>query len=98
MKLTLLLLAAGLCSFSAASAQTTTPATTPSSPGTVSPNTVPSGTAPESADPKGNVTPGEVFTKGAPSDVSKSDRRMKRQKDKDMMRGDKSKMKAKSEY
>ena len=98
MKLTLLLLAAGLCSFSAASAQTTTPATTPSSPGTVSPNAVPSGTAPEAADPKGSVTPGEVFTKGAPRDADKSDRRMKRQKDKGMMRDDKDKMKAKSDY
>lgn len=94
MKLTLLLLAAGLCSFSAASAQTTTP----SSPGTVSPDAVPSGMAPQPNDPKGNVTPGEVFTKGAPNDASKSDRRMKHRKEKGMMRGDKGKMKAKSEY
>ena len=95
MKFPLLLLAAGLCSFSAASAQTTPTTTTP---GTPTPNAVPSGTAPQPADPKGDVTPGEVFTKGAPRDASKSDRRMKRQKDKGMMRGDKDKMKAKSAY
>lgn len=93
MKFSLLLLAAGLCGFSAASAQTT-PAPTPTSPGTASPSAVPSGMAPQAADPNGAVTPSEVFTKGAPRDNNTSGKRMKMRK-KGMRSVDKGKMKAK---
>ncbi|MGI4740901.1 MAG: hypothetical protein ACRYG7_37505 [Janthinobacterium lividum] len=76
MKFSHLLLAAGLCSFSAASAQTT-----PSSPRTAnspsSPNAVPSGTAPVASDPKDAVSPSEVFTKGAPNSNSTKSRKAK---------------------
>ncbi len=100
MKFSLLLLAAGLFTISAASAQTT-PA--PTSPGTASPSAVPSGMPPQPADPNGTVTPGQVFTKGAPqhnmNDKSTDRKHMKmRKRDKGMMSDDKSKMKAKSEY
>lgn len=93
MKFSLMLLAAGLCSLSAASAQTT-PAPTPTSPGTASPSAVPSGMAPQAADPNGAVTPGEVFTKGAPQDNNTSGKRMKT-REKGMRPVGKSKMKAK---
>ena len=97
MKFSLLLLAAGF-TISAASAQTTPTST---SPGTASPSAVPSGTAPQPADPNGAVTPGQVFTKGAPrnnmGDKSMDRKHMKmRKRDKGMMMDDKSKMKEKS--
>lgn len=97
MKFSLLLLAAGLFTISAASAQTTAPA----SPGTATPSTVPSGMPPQPADPNGAVTPGQVFTKGAPqdnmSDKNTDRKHMKMRKhDKTTMSDDKTKMKAKS--
>lgn len=101
MKLSHLLLAAGLFTFTAASAQTTpTPngsGTAPGAPGTTtaSPSAVPSGTAPEQASPNGAVSAGEVFTKGAPTSTSANDRRMKRQQSKAMKTDGKSKMKTK---
>ena len=95
MKLFPLLLAAGLCSFTAASAQTT-PTQTPPGTGTASPSAVPSGTAPMPSDPKGAVSPGEVFTTGAPNGSNASDRRaMRRKKDKSTMSDGKGKMKTK---
>lgn len=79
MKFSLFVLAA-LLSAGAASAQNT-PATA-TQPNTSNPAAVPSGMAPVQSDPKGNVTPGEVFTKGAPTnsyDSKTADkRRMKR--------------------
>ena len=91
MKLSHFLLAAGLCSFSAAAAQTT-PASAPrNANSTAAPSAVPSGTAPMASDPKGNVGPGEVFTKGAP-DGSK---RTKTKKDKNSMSNGSGKMKTK---
>ena len=101
MKFFPLLLAAGLCSFTAASAQTTPTQTTPApaegarGTTTASPDAVPSGTAPVQADPTGAVTPSEVFTKGAPTNGSNSDRRMKRQRTKGMKADGKMKMKDK---
>ncbi len=102
MKLSHLLLAAGLFTCTAASAQTTpastTPGTAPGAPGTTtaSPSAVPSGTAPEQASPNGAVSAGEVFTKGAPtSTTSASDRRMKRQQSKAAKGDGKGKMKTK---
>lgn len=98
MKFSHLLLVAGLFSFSAAAAQSTPGTTVPSVPGsagTASPSAVPSGMAPPVDDPKGAVTPGQVFTKGAPMNSNNSDRRMKRRKMKDDMRDDRGKMKPK---
>lgn len=99
MKIFQLTLAAGLLSCSAAFAQTTPGTTVPSVPGaagTASPSAVPSGMAAPASDPKGNVSPGEVFTKGAPSgDNARSDRRMKRKKSKDTMSDGNGKMKTK---
>jgi hypothetical protein len=101
MKFAHLLFAASLCTFTAASAQTTpattTPGTAPGAPGTTtaSPSAVPSGTAPEQANPNGAVSPGEVFTKGAPANTSASDRRMQRQQNKAMKADGKGKMKTK---
>ena len=98
MKFSFLLLAAGLFTVSAASAQTTP---TTSTPGAPTPNAVPSGIAPPPANPKGDVTPGQVFTTGAPQDNG-SDKTMKhkhmkmRKHDKATMTDDKDKMKAKS--
>ncbi|WP_223649963.1 hypothetical protein [Hymenobacter psoromatis] len=97
MKFSFLLLAAGLFTISAASAQTT-----PASPGTATPSTVPSGMPAQAADPNGAVSPGQVFTKGAPQDntgdKSMSHKHMKMRKHgNDSMSDDKSKMKAKSE-
>lgn len=63
MKASLFLLAAGMFVATAASAQTPGSATQPN---TSNPAAVPSGTAPVQADPKGAVSPGEVFTKGSP--------------------------------
>lgn len=91
MKFSHLLLAAGLCSFSAASAQTTPSQTAPRTPNSASPSAVPSGTPPVASDPKGAVSPGEVFTKGSPNSNSST----KRRKDKDSMSKDHSKMKSK---
>jgi hypothetical protein len=99
MKLSHLLLAASLFTFTAAAAQTTPlpngPGTAPGAPGTTtaSPSAVPSGTAPVQADPDAAVTPSQVFTKGAP--LSTSERRMQRQKNKAMKTNGKHKMKAK---
>ncbi|RZK34530.1 MAG: hypothetical protein EOO57_10950 [Hymenobacter sp.] len=89
MKFSHFLLAAGLCSFSAASAQTTPAQQSTRGTGSTAPSAVPSGTAPMASDPKGNVGPGEVFTKGSP-DGSK---RMKTKRDKSPMSD--GKMKAK---
>lgn len=64
------LLAAGLFCFSAASAQTTTGTTTPSTPGpkgTASSSAPVSGMAAPVANPKGAVGSGEVFTTGEPN-------------------------------
>ncbi|QKG58169.1 hypothetical protein GKZ68_16965 [Hymenobacter sp. BRD128] len=92
MKLSHFLLAAGLCSFTAASAQTTPNST---SVGTATPSTVPSGTAPMPNDPKGAVSAGEVFTTGAPNGSTGNRRAMKHRKDKSTMPDGKGKMKAK---
>jgi hypothetical protein len=82
MKFTHLLLAAGLCSFSAASAQTTPSQTTPNTPTSASPSAVPSGTAPETNNPKGAVSAGEVFTTGSPKDGASDKRANKYKKQK----------------
>lgn len=94
MKFSHLLLAASLCSFSAASAQTTP--TAPGAPGTTtaSPSAVPSGTAPAPSNPNGAVSAGEVFTTGAPADNNADKRASKRKKEKTTMDG-KGKMKTK---
>ncbi|AMJ66210.1 hypothetical protein [Hymenobacter sp. PAMC 26628] len=68
MKTFLSLLAAGLCSFGVATAQTTPAQTAPGTgTGTAAPSAVPSGTAPVPSNTDGAVSAGEVFTKGAPS-------------------------------
>lgn len=79
MKFSHLLLAAGLCSFSAASAQTT-PTQTPPGTGTATPSTVPSGTAPMPSNPNGAVSAGEVFTTGAPNSNKTKTVKSKKQK------------------
>jgi hypothetical protein len=94
MKLFSILLAAGLCSFTAASAQTTPTQTAPGT-GTASPSAVPSGTAPMPSDPKGAVSPGEVFTTGAPDNGATDRRATRRKKDKSSMSDGKGKMKTK---
>ncbi len=71
MKFSHLLLAAGLCSFSTASAQTT-PSQAPRGTGSAAPSAVPSGTAPVNSAPKGDVSPGEVFTKGSPDGTKRA--------------------------
>lgn len=79
MKLSYLVLAASLGSFNVALAQTAPPPQM--TPGKTPPSVVPSGTPPVASDPKGAVTPAEVFTKGAPTTRSTSDKRaMRRQK------------------
>jgi len=88
MKLPLFVMAA-LLSAGAASAQNT-PATA-TQPNTSNPNAVPSGMAPVQSDPKANVSPAEVFTKGAPSGTNGTDspsekRRMKRKAKGDKMK------------
>jgi len=90
MKFTHLLLAAGLCSFSAASAQTTP---TQASPNTSNPSAVPSGTAPAPSNPKGAVSAGEVFTTGSPKDGASDKRATKYKKNKRDM-SEKGKMKS----
>lgn len=65
MKAPLLLLAAAMFVATAASAQTPGSATQPN---TSNPAAVPSGTAPVQANPKGDVSPSEVFTKGSASE------------------------------
>ncbi|RZK23835.1 MAG: hypothetical protein EOO56_03690 [Hymenobacter sp.] len=90
MKLSHLLLAAGLCSFSAASAQTTP---TQTSPNTSNPSAVPSGTAPMPSNPNGAVSAGEVFTTGSPKDGSNDKRATKYKKNK-RDASEKSKMKS----
>ncbi|GAA4502194.1 hypothetical protein GCM10023172_25210 [Hymenobacter ginsengisoli] len=97
MKLSHFLLAAGLCSFTAASAQTT-PAAAGTAPGprgstTASPSAVPSGVLPPASDPKGAVSPSEVFTAGAPTGTTSDRRAMKRKTHKSSM--GKGKMKTK---
>lgn len=88
MKSTMFLLAAALLTATAASAQTAPGSRT--MPNTSNPEAVPSGTAPVSPDPKGNVQPGEVFTKGAPDgQQTRGKNMMKRRK----MDGDKMKKK-----
>ncbi|RZK31083.1 MAG: hypothetical protein EOO63_05070 [Hymenobacter sp.] len=90
MKFSHLLLAAGLCSFGVASAQTTPTSTQPTrGTGSAAPSAVPSGTAPVTSEPRGNVSAGEVFTKGS---AQSSKGTMKSKKDKDASRG---KMKSK---
>lgn len=99
MKFSHLFFAASLFTVTAASAQTTplpnSAGTAPGAPGTTtaSPSAVPSGVAPEQGSPRGAVSAGEVFTKGAPTNMSASDRRMKRQQNKEMKHSGKSKMK-----
>ena len=88
MKFTHLLLAAGLCSFSAASAQTT-----PNTPTSASPSAVPSGTAPETNNPKGAVSAGEVFTTGSPKDGA-SDKRANKYKKQKRAASEKGQMKS----
>jgi hypothetical protein len=84
MKLTHFLVAAALCSTSAAVAQTTPPQTTPRTTTTASPSTVPSGTTPEASNPKGAVSPSEVFTTGSPDNgASTSNKRAMKQSKKD---------------
>ncbi|MGI4741785.1 MAG: hypothetical protein ACRYG7_42005 [Janthinobacterium lividum] len=78
MKLAHFLLAAAVCSFSAASAQTTPSQTTPN---TSNPSAVPSGTAPMPSNPNGAVSAGEVFTTGSPNNASDK-RTMKHKKNK----------------
>lgn len=90
MKLSHFLLAA-LCSFTAA-AQTTPTQTAPGT-STASPSAVPSGTAPMPSDPKGAVSPSEVFTTGSPDGANASGRRMKHKKDKSRMSNGKMKTK-----
>lgn len=93
MKLTHFLVAAALCSTSAALAQTTP---TQTSPNTSNPSAVPSGTTPMPSNPKGAVSSGEVFTTGSPDGSSSDKRAMKRsKKDKSSMSSDKGKMKTK---
>lgn len=89
MKFSFLLLAAGLCSFSVASAQTTPGAAT-----SASPSAVPSGMPPQASDPNGPVTPGKVFTTGAPDNDMNSSKRTRMRK-KEMRSADKGKMKTK---
>ncbi|RZK27537.1 MAG: hypothetical protein EOO57_22600 [Hymenobacter sp.] len=93
MKFTHFLVAAALCSTSAALAQTTPSQTTPN---TSNPSAMPSGTAPAPSNPKGAVSAGEVFTAGSPT-TSTSDKRAMKQskKDKSSMSGGKGKMKTK---
>jgi hypothetical protein len=102
MKLTHFLVAAALCSTSAALAQTTPTQTTPAqtdprTPNTASPSTVPSGTAPAPSNPKGAVSSGEVFTTGAPDGTNTGDKRAMKhsKKDKSSMSDGKGKMKTK---
>lgn len=93
MKLAHFLVAAALCSTSAAVAQTTPSQT---SPNTSNPSAVPSGTAPAPSNPKGAVSAGEVFTTGSPNGSSSDKRAMKHsRKDKSSMSDDKRKMKNK---
>lgn len=92
MKFSHLLLAAALCSFSGASAQTTPNGQSQTAPNTSNPSTTPSGTAPMPSNPKGAVSSGEVFTTGAPKDSS-AHRSMKHKKDKGSMSGGKMKTK-----
>ena len=98
MKFSHLLLAASLCSFSAASAQTTPSTQDPRGTGTAAPSAGPSGTTPVASDPKGAVSAGEVFTTGAP-DANKTGQRnkdtMKRKKEKGSMSEGRGKMKTK---
>lgn len=47
------------------------------------------------SDPKGAVSPGEVFTTGSPDGNASTRRTMKRKKDKSMMSDGKGKMKTK---
>jgi len=93
MKLTHFLVAAALCSTSAALAQTTPSQTAPRTSTTASPSSVPSGTAPAPSDPKGAVSAGEVFTTGSPNTTSASDKRAMKQSKK--MSDGKGKMKTK---
>lgn len=99
MKFAHLLFAASLFTFGTAAAQTTPnpngPGTAPGAPGTTtaSPSTVPSGVAPEQGSSTGAVSAGEVFTKGAPTNTSANDRRMKRQQNKAMKADGKNKTK-----
>ena len=96
MKLTYFLVAAALCSTSAALAQTTPSQTAPRTPNTASPSTVPSGTAPMPSNPKGAVSPSEVFTTGSPNGSASERRAMKRsKKEKSSMSDGKGKMKTK---
>jgi hypothetical protein len=97
MKLTHFLVAAALCSTSAALAQTTPSQTDPRTPNTASPSTVPSGTAPAPSNPKGAVSSGEVFTTGSPDGSNASDKRAMKhnKKDKSSMSDGKGKMKTK---
>jgi hypothetical protein len=97
MKLSLFLLAAGLCSFSAATAQTAPSQSAPGAPGTTtaSPSATPSGTAPVEANPKAAVSAGEVFTTGSPTNRSADEKRAMRQQKKTMKADGKTKMKAK---
>ena len=94
MKFSPLLLAAALCSFSAASAQTTPTQTAPGT-GTASPSAVPSGTAPVPSNPNGAVSPGEVFTTGAPDTSKTAGKHAKRRKEKGAMSDGKGKLKTK---
>ena len=93
MKLTHFLVAAALCSTSAALAQTTPSQTAPRTSSTASPSSVPSGTAPAPSDPKGAVSASEVFTTGSPNTTSASDKRAMKQSKK--MSDGKGKMKTK---
>ena len=94
MKLTHFLVAAALCSTSAALAQTTPAQTDPRTPNTASPSAVPSGTAPAPSNPKGAVSSGEVFTTGSSDNGTSNKRAMKHsKKDKNSMSDDKGKMK-----
>jgi hypothetical protein len=96
MKLSHFLVAAALCSTSAALAQTTAPQTTPRTTTTASPSTVPSGTTPEASNPKGAVSASEVFTTGSPDGNTSDKRAMKHsKKDKSSMSDGKGKMKTK---
>lgn len=74
MKLFLSLLAAGLCSFGVATAQTTPTQTAPGT-GSAAPSAVPSGTAPVPSNPDGAVSAGEVFTKGSTSSRDAQEKR-----------------------
>ena len=94
MKLSHFLVAAAVCSSSAALAQTTP---TQTSPNTSNPSQVPSGTAPAPSNPKGAVSAGEVFTTGSPDGANAGDKRAMKhsKKTKDSMSDGKGKMKTK---